>query len=400
MSMKPRVLQLVDSFHQGGTERQAVQLIRLLVDCGRYDVRVACLNREGTLLGQLPATGEVLTYPLTGFYNANFVRQTRKLAQYLRRERIQILQTHDFYTNIIGMAAGRLARVPVRIAGKRETGSMRTPLQAFVERRAFSLAQAIVVNASAVAKFLIASGVPERKLTTIYNGVPLALNPEFTSAERDARLDELDLPHRRLVTIVANLRHPVKDQETFLRAAKLVHANVPGAVFVVAGEGERLEELKNYATAQGVGDITVFTGRCTRVPELLSVSDIGVLSSINEGFSNSILEYQSAALPVVTTDVGGAREAVAEGESGYIVPVGDHEKMAAHIIALLQDPELRRRMGARGREIVEEKFSPAARLHATEALYAALLGGRQIQPDRETDAASAQRYARGERPVH
>jgi len=288
----------------------------------------------------------------------------------------------------------------VRIAGKRETGSMRTPLQAFVERRAFSLAQAIVVNASAVAKFLTESGVPARKLTTIYNGVPTAASNELDASERDKVLDELELPHRRLVTIVANLRHPVKDQETFLRAAKIVRAEIPGAVFVLAGEGERLDELRNYAAVQGLAGATLFIGRCSRVPELLSVTDVGVLSSLHEGFSNSILEYMAAGIPVVTTDVGGAREAVDDGESGFIVPVGDDHRMAAHIIELLRDPERRRQLGARGRAIVEEKFSPAARLRETERLYASLLGPHRIEAEAERDAVIDKGYAGGPGPVH
>jgi glycosyltransferase involved in cell wall biosynthesis len=373
--MKPRVLQLVDSFHQGGTERQAVQLIRALVGTGRYEVTVACLNKEGALLGQLDDLnlGEINGYSLNSFYDLNFLRQVRRLARQLRRQQIQILQTHDFYTNIIGMTAGWWARVPVRIAGKRETGGLRSPRQEMVERRAFARAHAIVVNAGAVGQFLSAAGVPAAKLTTIYNGVDVA--PPLT--DTDATLVSLGItrsPGAPVVTIVANLRHEVKDQETFLRAAARVRAEIPNAVFVLAGEGERIDLLKAYAAERGLGDAAIFTGRCTRVPELLSASDIGILSSSNEGFSNAILEYMAAGLPVVTTDVGGVREAVVEGESGFIVPVADDELMASRLLQLLNDKELRRRFGARGQAIVAAKFSLAARLRQTETLYAELLG--------------------------
>ena len=101
-----------------------------------------------------------------------------------------------------------------------------------------------------------------------------------------------------------------------------------------------------------------------------------VLSSTNEGFANSILEYMAAARPVVVTDVGGAREAVSEGETGFIVAPGDDEAMAAHIISLLRDPARAREMGQRGRRVVEEKFSCAAQLSRTEELYDRLLATR------------------------
>ena len=81
----------------------------------------------------------------------------------------------------------------------------------------------------------------------------------------------------------------------------------------------------------------------------------------------------AAARPVVVTDVGGAREAVSDGETGFIVPAGDDENMAARIVTLLQDPERAQLMGERGRAIVEEKFSCAAQVERTTALYERLL---------------------------
>jgi glycosyltransferase involved in cell wall biosynthesis len=109
------------------------------------------------------------------------------------------------------------------------------------------------------------------------------------------------------------------------------------------------------------------------VAELLAVSDVCVLSSKAEGFSNSILEYMAASRAVVATDVGGAREAIIEGETGYLVPAGDDETFAARIISLLSNDKQRQLMGARGRQLVERKFSCAAQLERVETLYEKLL---------------------------
>src|SRR5581483_9900103 len=132
-------------------------------------------------------------------------------------------------------------------------------------------------------------------------------------------------------------------------------------------------------------DETFFIGRAGRIAELLAASDVCVLSSQAEGFSNSILEYMAAARPVVVTDVGGAREAVMDGKSGYIVPAGDDEAMAARIIALLSDDEQARAMGECGRRMVEQKFSCAAQLSATEALYDRLLAANARRVARPAD---------------
>jgi glycosyltransferase involved in cell wall biosynthesis len=89
----------------------------------------------------------------------------------------------------------------------------------------------------------------------------------------------------------------------------------------------------------------------------------------------------AAGRPVVATDVGGAREAVVEGETGYLVRSGDYESLAARIIELLRDPARARAMGTRGRQIVEEKFSSEAQLQRTLDLYGDLLA--RAQPDSE-----------------
>jgi glycosyltransferase involved in cell wall biosynthesis len=187
-------------------------------------------------------------------------------------------------------------------------------------------------------------------------------------------------PTRRYMSIVANLRNPVKDHPMFLRAAARVRAAVPDAGFAIAGEGELMESLRELADQLGIQDDVFFLGRCDRVADLLFASEIGVLSSKAEGFANAILEYMAAGLPVVATDVGGAREAIAEGETGYSMASGDDEKMAARIIELLNSPERARAMGGRGKLIAAEKFSCDRHLQNTLELYDELLSAPKSAP--------------------
>src|SRR6185436_5951348 len=107
------------------------------------------------------------------FYDRNFVLQLGRLVRFLKQNDIRILHSHDFYTNIFGMTAATLARVPGRIASKRETNGFRSPMQLRAERVAYSLANAVVVNADAVGQRLIADGVKPEKIETIHNGVNL-----------------------------------------------------------------------------------------------------------------------------------------------------------------------------------------------------------------------------------
>ena len=331
-------------------------------------------------------------FPSPDSITSHAFAQLYRFTQLLRVRRIRIVHTHDFYTNIFGMAAAALAGVPVRVASRRETEGMRSQAKKRLERCAFRLAQVVVTNADAVRQHVIAEGVGAEKILTIYNGVEATLFTPRPGWQRSAALAAYHLGHladRRFVTIVANLRHAVKDHPTFLRAAQRVKREVPEAAFLLAGEGELLEPMRALAAELGLAQDAFFIGPCANVADLLALSDVCVLSSVAEGFSNAILEYMAAGRPVVATDVGGVREAMQDGESGHIVPVGDDRALAARICRLLQAPEQARVMGACGQRIVQQRFSCATQLARTKDLYDILLwraelGGPQtkISPQR------------------
>ncbi len=374
--MKKRVLQLIGSFHQGGSESQAVSLTRLLKDEGSFEVFAATLNNEGVLRTKIDKAGlaEIPEFPLTSFYNANFVNQVRRCAKYLTDNKIDIVHTHDFYTNVFGMSAATLARVGVHIASKRETGGMRSGAQKFVEKIAFGRARAIIANSAAVHDHLIERSISPAKIRIIYNGIDLE---RFEIADdRLAVCKTFGLPTGEnipIVTMVANLRHRVKNVPMLLRVAKHIsesHANVH---FVVAGEGELEIDLQQLAKGLGVTDKVHFMGRCTDVPALLSISSVCVLTSFAEGFSNSILEYMAAGKPVVATNVGGAAEAIIEGGTGFLVASDDDASMADRLIQLIGNNEMASKFGVEGRRIAVEKFSQKIQLSQTIELYNSLL---------------------------
>ncbi len=375
--LKPAVLQLIDSFNQGGSERQALQLTRLLTESDKFKVHLASLSPEGSLRTSIADLnlGEIPSFPLNSFYDANAAKQLRRLVQWLRSSQIQIIHTHDFYTNVFGMSAGAIARLPVRIASMRETTGMRSAAQKKIQQVAYSLAHQIVANSEAVRSTLITEGIAADKITVVYNGLDVArLIPEAQSRAESLKLLGLNVDeNKRFISIVANMRLEVKDYPMFLRSARQVLTAEPDAAFLLAGEGELTDSLRALAVELGIHDSTFFLGRCEPVADLLSISEICVLSSKAEGFSNSILEYMAAGRPVVVTNVGGAAELVSEGETGYLVSSGDDATMAERIISLLRDPARAGEMGENGARLVKEKFSCAAQLSRTESLYDRLL---------------------------
>ena len=389
--MRRNVLQLIGSFNEGGSERQALQLAHLLKRSGRHNVHLACLDASGVLRTEVDRMGfgDIPEFPLTSFYDRNGLRQLRRFARFLKERQIVLVHAHDFYTNVFGMPGAALAGVQARIASRRETTGWRTGLQKFVERRAYDLAHRVVTNAEAVRQQLVSEGVRAEKTVTIYNGLDLERVSVSPTMRRDAALATFGLPaNGKFVTIVANLRHAVKNHSMFLRAAVSVSKAVPESRFVIAGEGELMPSLRAMADELGLNGKVFFIGRCERIGDLLELTEVGVLSSVAEGFSNSILEYMAAARPVVATDVGGAREAIVDGQTGYLVRSNDHEAMAKRIVSLLRDPDSRCSMGKRGRQIVERRFSCQAQLDRTEALYERLLSSSRSLARQELERSS------------
>lgn len=369
--MKKRILHLIPSFHLGGSEKQAIALIKMLIEDGSFDVLAATLNSEGVLRAGFNSIfpGEIPEYKLTSFHDLNFLKQVRNFARFLKENRIDLLHTHDFYSNVFGMSSAVLARTPSRIASKRESGGLRTNAQDIVEKMAFSRADAVLVNSKSVMDHLAGRKIPTNKLHLVYNGTDVS-SFEKIGGERTTGMYGLPSDENiRFVTLVANLRHAVKNVPMLLRVAKRVTGTYPNAHFIIAGEGELAGKLKTMAEELGVADRVHFIGRCDDVPALLAASYACVLTSDAEGFSNSLIEYMAAGKPVVATAVGGAAEVMRDGVTGFLCAPDNDEAMAKYLCDLLSDEGKAKKMGESGKRTVIDRFSMTSQQEHIVALY-------------------------------
>lgn len=365
--MAERILHITGGFDQGGSERQAVDVAAGLRREGSFDVLLATLRDSGPLRAVAEEAGliDIPAFPLTSFLAPSFLAQAWRCARFIRRNEVRIVHTHDFYTNLFGATAATLAGVPVRIASKRETNGMRSRGQTAAERAAFAGASAIVANSAAVKSHLIGYGISPDKIRVVHNGVDIDRFGSARPSPGNIDLTEGDV----VVTLVANLRHEVKNVPMLLRAAKRVLDGGHPARFVIAGEGELQPFLEADAQRLGIDDRVHFIGRCSDVPGLLAASDICVLTSLAEGFSNSILEYMAAGKPVVATRVGGAAEAIVDGHNGFLVRSDDDVALAVRLSELIVDGAKRARFGEAGRIIVRDKFTVERQLNSLMELY-------------------------------
>lgn len=361
-----RILIFTNSFRIGGSEGQALQLIKH-IDRSKFEVHVACFDHEGPLLEQLPSdVGDVAAFPLTGFVHPGTIRQAARFIALLRKTKIEIVQTFDLYTNVFGLPLARCAGVPVTVGSRRDHGVKRTVWQGRAEKWSFRLATQVVANAEVIKQRLVQERcLTANRLVVIRNGLDLS---RFSNWKRADEFHRQIVAERVVFAVVANLR-PEKGHLTFIRAAHRVASVYPAARFVLMGDGPMRAQIEDSIRALDLSDKVQLLGAVTDVPCALQSIDVVVSPSDTEGFPNAVLDGMAAAKPIVATDAGGTRELVDDGRTGYLVPVGDVEQLANRMIVLCQSPVTRRIMGEKARSIVEQIFTVEIMARRFESLY-------------------------------
>lgn len=368
---KTKILHMVVSLEVGGTETQLVQVAKRL-DPRLYDVRVGCLRAVGPLVGSLLQAGiQVLEFPTQGpVLSPRGFFQLFRLAQYIRKERIDVVHSHDLWANLISVPAARLARAPIVITSQRNMAhlSWYTPFRRKIVRLIHLLANHVVANSDAIKRLLAQDfRIPPERVHVLRNGV------DFERIAR-ARGDRLKLfpalsQKAKLVIHVANMNSEVKGHAILIEAAKDVCTVVPEAAFILVGDGPLRSQLEEQVRRVGIWDHFTFLGRRKDVPEILSCGDLFVLPSFAEGLPNSVLEASAAGLPIVATSVGGIPEIIEDGATGLLIPPENPQALCAAILQLLKNPAFAAAVARAGKERVSSQFCFDIALAGLKRLY-------------------------------
>ena len=369
-----RVLYTVNRMDVGGSQTHLIQVLRLL-DRERFDPILCCLTGKGALLDAARDTGtRVVNGGLGGLKSPRALTALARLRAFMRDERIDVVHNYLLRANVIGTLAARAARVPVVLASKRGCHERRgwEMVGARVSNR---LADCVTANSNAVREFVHDhEGCPLEKMVVIPSGIDTERFAPLPPGDHKARLG---LPPGAVVVGSLTRMRVRKGVEEFLHAMGPICRARPEVHVVVAGEVEWDDEVRALVAATGLGDRLHLLGRRSDVPEVVSAFDVFVLSSHGEGMSNAILEAMAMEKPVVATAVGGTVEVVGEGLTGHLVPARDAAALAAGIERVLDDPERGRAMGARGRQVVIDRFSARAMVRQMETLYTRMLAARE-----------------------
>ena len=367
MSRRVRVLYVVGNFVAGGAERHLLELWRRL-DHSRFEVEIACFRDEGQFAPDVRALGLPVHVLRVGrrIYDASGIAGFARLLHVVLGFRPDVIHGYLFGPNLFGALAGRMAGVRAVVVAKRNVDAFETPRQVAAQRLAHRLATHVTAVSEAVARSVVALGVPRERVTVIPNGV---------DAGRFASVPDPGPANGRAPVIGSvGCLEARKDYGTLLEAlARVAGGGRPFRALIV-GDGRERAELEARARALGLEGRVTFLGERPDVERWLGEMDVFVLSSREEGIPNALLEAMAAARPAVATAVGGTPEVMRDGVDGWLVPARDPDALAGALAAALADPAETARRGreARRHALAEHGVETMVRRH--EAFYARVAG--------------------------
>ena len=346
----------------GGSERQLTEIARSL-DRSRFEPHAGCFHAEGFRAEELRvARVPVAEFSVKSFVGPSALSGMLAMRRYLEGHKIRLVHTFDVPSNLFGVPASRLFRVPRVISSQRAHRALTPGLRRHLLRVTDRLVDAIVVNSESVRRELIeVDRVPHELIHFCPNGI----DPElFWPAVRTREAPVV-------IGAIGALR-PEKSLETLLEAFGRVKGKVD-ARLVIVGAGPSLAGLEELARKLALGDACGFEPATADVPARLRSIDIFVLPSLSEALSNSLMEAMACGCAVVATRVGGNPELVHDGENGLLFPPGDMEGLTACLELLLGDPPLRARLAAAAAERMRNEFSIESAAARMEQIYNAVL---------------------------
>ena len=370
-----RILYVVGNFVAGGAERHLLELWRR-IDRARFEVEIACFKREGQFLADVEALGWPVHDLGLGrrIYDARGIRGFARLVAIVRRFRPHVVHGYLFGPNLFAAMAGRLLGVPAVVVAKRNMDAFETPGQVALQRVAHRLATHVTAVSEAVADTVVSLGVPRDRITVIPNGVD-ASRFEGATADRG----RLGVNGEGVVVGSVGCLAARKDYGTLLDALARLRAQGLDPWLVLVGDGPERASLEERARELGLEDRVRFLGERPDVDRLLPAFDVFVLSSREEGIPNALLEAMAAGRPSVATAVGGNREVLEDGSTGWIVPPQSPEALAGALADALRRPDEARRRGDAARRSMLEHHSIGAMVRRHEDLYRRVATGSRGQ---------------------
>lgn len=367
-----KVLHLISGGDTGGAKTHVHTLLAGLTP--KIQVRMVCFT-EGPFTQEARALG-IDTQVIAG---RNFLSTLKKLVRMVKEEKYDIIHSHGARGNMMSALLARKTGLPtvstvhsdyrLDYLGRPVSRVTYGTINTFALRR---IDYRIGVS-DAMVDLLISRGFDPERLFSIYNG--LDFTPRTPAMDRQTFFKSvgLDADDTCVVAGIAARLNPVKDIATLIRGFAIAHASFPALRLLIAGDGEELDNLKKLASDLGVSKEVCFAGWISDTDSFYHAIDINTLTSISETFPYALTEGARAALPTVSSKVGGVSYLIDHGSNGFLFPAGHAEDLANHLLTLAKDPALRKTMGQRLYEKGKRDFSIDATIQRQLEIYETIL---------------------------
>jgi glycosyltransferase involved in cell wall biosynthesis len=366
------VLAAIAADRATGPVKQLTQLASKLAERGSHRIVFACTWPEGrpepALFGELRAQGhEVRVIAQRGALDPMLLARAARL---IRETGANVLQTHGYKPNVMGLALSRTTGTPwVSFIHGDTNENSKVRFYFRLERLAARHADRIVAVSGVMRDKLLKAGFPLARTVTVPNAVAVD-SPNSAGAGGNPAVARRDFGFSDSDTVlgVVGRFSPEKGHAVFLEAMGLLKDR-EGIKALLVGDGQEEAALRRACEERGLSGRVAFAGYQADVAPFYRLMDALVLPSFSEGMPNVALEAMARGLPVVASAVGGVPETVPDGVAGRLVPAGDARALADAVLETAGDPDTARAWGRAGLARVRELFSPEARAARMESVY-------------------------------
>lgn len=385
---KIRVLRIINRFNIGGPTYNATFLTKFLSD-----------DFETLLVGGLPEEGEADSLHILEEYGIKPLlieelkrepsfqsdqKAYKKIKQIIQEFDPHIVHTHASKAGALGRRAAIKMKVPVIVhtfhghVFHSYFGKVKTTLFKTIERRLAKRSTGIIAISELQKKELTKDHkiCKDDKVTVIQLGFDLFKFHKDLETNRQEVRKEYGIDSTEVAIAIVGRLAPIKNHSMFLDAVKIVSDRTTKKVRVfIVGDGSERQSIEQKIKALDLGEkVNIeMTSWIKDIGRFNSGMDLICLTSNNEGTPVSLIEAQAANIPVISTDVGGVRDVVLDGETGYVVPKNDPESFALKMLDLIENEKKRQIMSQNGWTFVEKKFSYTTLVQNIESYYRSLL---------------------------
>jgi sugar transferase (PEP-CTERM/EpsH1 system associated) len=363
-----KILHVIHNLNRGGLENGIVNLINLL-PANEFQQAICCLDSSGEMAERITRKIQIFEMHRT----PNEFKLPFRLAKIIRGFNPDIVHCRNwnswFDTVLAHRISGGRASLVWSFHGFADGDYFPFRRQLISKLLSLFTPELVSVCKDSGERYAVKSNIPVKRFSVLYNGVNTKkFQRKLGERERARKL--LNIPQDRIVLVVVASLTPIKNHDTLIDSINIIVNHYHQSPIVLClGEGALRESLEKKINQLQLDEYIQLRGNSDKIPDYLSAADIFALPSRLEGMSNAILEAMASGLPTVANNVGGNRELVLSGETGYLCENGNPMDMADALVKLGTNRELRERMGMAARQRIEQTFSIDAMIEAYKRFY-------------------------------